>query len=236
MLLMSEESFGPLVGVMPYGSIGEAIRLANSTRYGLASYGERVRDLKGIDLSGQMHGLVALDENGAVTRPSILWNDQRSSGQCDDVYEAVGGPEALLEHTNNRMLPGYTGGKILWLRENEPGSYRRLKKVLNPKDYVRFRLTGEYATEVSDTSGTGLFDVKSRSWEAGGTPSFRPSAPESPKATCLKPQSARQSSSPSRSAGSSKIRKADSRFSATSCRPPGTRWASPSQRAVPSSG
>jgi len=123
-----------------------------------------IRDLRGIGLSGQMHGLVALDREDEVIRPAILWNDQRTEKQCNDVYEAVGGPSALLSYTNNRMLPGYTGGKILWIRENEPEKYARINKFLNPKDYIRFRLTGDYATEVSDASGTGLFDVRSRSW------------------------------------------------------------------------
>lgn len=121
-------------------------------------------DLRGIGLSGQMHGLVALDKDGAVIRPSILWNDQRTVKQCEQIYEAVGGISGLLSYTNNRMLPGYTGGKILWIRENEPDNYRRISQFLNPKDYIRFRLTGGYATEVSDASGTGLFDVRKRSW------------------------------------------------------------------------
>lgn len=120
--------------------------------------------LKGIGLSGQMHGLVALDTDMKVIRPSILWNDQRTEPQCREVYDKAGGIEGLLRLTNNRMLPGYTGGKILWVRENEPDNYSRIKKFLNPKDYIRYRLTGEVATEVSDASGTGLFDVKSRTW------------------------------------------------------------------------
>jgi len=125
---------------------------------------DRSKDLKGIGLTGQMHGLVALDEENEVIRPAILWNDQRTEKQCNQVYEKTGGIEGLLKYTNNRMLPGYTGGKILWLRENEPSHYRRIQKFLNPKDYIRFRLTGEHATEVSDASGTGLFDVKNRTW------------------------------------------------------------------------
>lgn len=125
---------------------------------------ERAKRIKGIGLSGQMHGLVALDDKNEVIRPSILWNDQRTGKQCEDVYEICGGPEGLLRLTNNRMLPGYTGGKILWMKDNEPDNYSRIVSVLNPKDYIRFCMTGEPATEVSDASGTGLFNVKSRTW------------------------------------------------------------------------
>jgi xylulokinase len=121
-------------------------------------------DVKVLGLSGQMHGLVALDKDSQVIRPCILWNDQRTEIQCQEIYDRVGGVEALLELTHNRMLPGYTGGKILWVRRNEPHLYEKIKTLLNPKDYVRFRLTGEYATEVSDASGTGLFNVRERDW------------------------------------------------------------------------
>jgi xylulokinase len=93
-----------------------------------------------------------------------LWNDQRTGKQCEEIHERCGGLEELLKLTNNRMLPGYTGGKILWLRENEPEIYEKTLIFLNPKDYIRFKLTGVYATEVSDASGTGLFDVRKRIW------------------------------------------------------------------------
>ena len=121
-------------------------------------------DIKAIGLSGQMHGLVALDKDSRVLRPSILWNDQRTEKQCQEIHDKVGGVDSLLRFTNNRMLPGYTGGKILWVRENEPHLYEKIRKILNPKDYIRFRLTGELATEVSDASGTGLFNVSERGW------------------------------------------------------------------------
>jgi len=120
--------------------------------------------IKGIGLSGQMHGLVALDKQDRVIRPAILWNDQRTSKQCKKITEKAGGLNGLLELTNNQMLPGYTGGKLVWLKEKEPENYERLAHFLNPKDYIRLLLTGERATEVSDASGTGLFDVKSRTW------------------------------------------------------------------------
>jgi len=123
-----------------------------------------VNDIKAIGLSGQMHGLVALNGDGRVLRPAILWNDQRTGDQCRKIHDLAGGIEGLLKHTNNQMLPGYTGGKILWLRENEPENYEKTRMILNPKDYIRYRLTGEYATEVSDASGTGLFNVRQRRW------------------------------------------------------------------------
>ena len=120
--------------------------------------------IQAIGLSGQMHGLVLLDGDGAVLRPAILWNDQRSFKECDDVYDAVGGKSELLSHTNNPMLPGYTGGKILWVRRHEPEIYAQIATVLLPKDFIRYKLTGLLGTDVSDASGTGLFDVQNRRW------------------------------------------------------------------------
>ena len=120
--------------------------------------------IKAIGLSGQMHGLVPLDKEGQVIRPAVLWNDQRTGVQCDEITSKAGGVDGLLALTNNQMLTGYTGGKILWLRDEEPAAYERLATMLNPKDYIRFMLTGERATEVSDASGTGLFDVRRRTW------------------------------------------------------------------------
>lgn len=119
--------------------------------------------IKGIGLSGQMHGSVFLDENGSVLRPAILWCDQRTQAECDWIMDIVG-HERTIELTSNPILTGFTAGKIIWLRNHEPKVYSRVKKVLLPKDYIRFRLTGEFATEVSDASGTGLFDVKRREW------------------------------------------------------------------------
>ncbi len=120
--------------------------------------------IKGVGLSGQMHGLVALDKNKNVIRPAFLWNDQRTLKQCQEIIEIAGGLDSLLKLTNNTMLPGYTGGKILWLKENEPSNYEKAIIFLNPKDFIRFKMTGEFATEVSDASGTGLFNVKERKW------------------------------------------------------------------------
>ena len=121
-------------------------------------------EIGGIGLSGQMHGMTPLDEAHNVLRPALLWNDQRNAAECAEITERAGGVEALLALTNNRMLVGYTGGKILWMRNHEPALYARLRHVLNPKDYLRLILTGETATEVSDASGTGLFDVRQRRW------------------------------------------------------------------------
>ncbi|MDQ6438096.1 xylulokinase [Mesorhizobium sp. LHD-90] len=124
-------------------------------------------EIAAIGLSGQMHGLTPLDAGHRVLRPAILWNDQRNGAECADITTRAGGIEGLLRHTNNRMLVGYTGGKILWMRNHEPELFSRLRHVLNPKDYLRFVLTGELATEVSDASGTGLFDTRRRAWATG---------------------------------------------------------------------
>jgi xylulokinase len=120
--------------------------------------------VRGIGLSGQMHGMVAVDAHGVVLRDAVLWNDNRNGAECDWLLDQVGGLDGLLRLTNNAALPGYTVGKILWLRRHEPGTFARTEIVLNPKDYLRYRLTGERVTEVSDASGTGLLDVRRRAW------------------------------------------------------------------------
>ena len=120
--------------------------------------------VRAVGLSGQMHGLVALNAKSAPLRPAILWNDHRSASQCASVEGRIVGSAKLLRMTNNRMLPGYTGGKILWLREKEPEIFKRMTAFLHPKDYLLFRLTGARTTDVSDASGTGLFDVRARAW------------------------------------------------------------------------
>jgi len=121
-------------------------------------------EISGIGLTGQMHGLVLLDEEGKVLRPCIMWNDQRNYGQCLYAIEKLGGLERVVKLINNGIMPGFTIGKILWAMENEPEIFSRARKFLNPKDYIRFRLTGEYATDFSDASGTHMFDVKNRRW------------------------------------------------------------------------
>jgi xylulokinase len=120
----------------------------------------------GIGLSGQMHGMVALDAHGDVLRPAILWNDNRNAAECDLLLDRVGGLDGLLGLTNNASLPGYTIGKILWLRRHEPEVFARTEVVLNPKDHLRWRLTGERVTDVSDASGFGALDVRQRRWSS----------------------------------------------------------------------
>lgn len=122
------------------------------------------RKICAVGFSGQMHGMVALDSNLNVVRKAILWNDQRTGKQCKEITQKAGGLEKLLSITNNQMITGYTGGKILWMKENEPLNYAKTKFVINTKDYIRFKLSGEIATDVSDASGTGFFNVKERKW------------------------------------------------------------------------
>src|SRR5579872_471892 len=121
-------------------------------------------DVAGIGLSGQMHGSVFLDRREQVIRPAILWNDQRTSAECVEIESRAGGRAKLIELVANPALTGFTAPKVLWLRRHEPKNYERLKRLLLPKDYVRLRLTGEFATEVSDASGTLLLDVENRRW------------------------------------------------------------------------
>jgi xylulokinase len=120
-------------------------------------------EVAGIGLSGQMHGLVALDAADEVIRPAILWNDGRTGAECEEIEERVG-LERLVELTGNRALTGFTAPKLLWLRTHEPEHYERIAHVLLPKDYVRFKLTGERAQDAADASGTLLFDVAGRRW------------------------------------------------------------------------
>jgi len=126
--------------------------------------GTAAREVKAIGLSGQMHGSVFLDEQHRVVRRALLWNDQRTQEQCREIERLAGGREALLQMVANPALTGFTAPKILWLRDREPANFERTRKVLLPKDYIRFRLTGEFATEVSDASGTLLLDVRMRNW------------------------------------------------------------------------
>ncbi len=119
--------------------------------------------VKGVGLSGQMHGLVLLDEAGKVIRPALIWCDQRSQPQVDRINQIVG-KDNILSYIANPVLTGFTLPKLLWVRDNDPQSYARTSHVLLPKDYIRYELSGEYASEVSDASGTALFDVVLRRW------------------------------------------------------------------------
>ncbi|MCI8464371.1 MAG: xylulokinase [Lachnospiraceae bacterium] len=119
--------------------------------------------IRGLGISGQMHGLVMLDEDNEVIRPSIIWCDQRTAKECEEITEKVGA-RRMIEITANPALTGFTASKILWVRNHEPENYARCRHILLPKDYVRLILTGEYATEVSDASGMQLLDVPNRCW------------------------------------------------------------------------
>ena len=120
-------------------------------------------DVKGIGLSGQMHGLVMLDEKGEVIRRSIIWCDQRTGAEVEDML-AIMPRERWIEVTANPPLTGWTAAKILWVRKNEPENYARCRHILLPKDYIRYVLTGVFAAEVSDASGMQLLDVPGRCW------------------------------------------------------------------------
>lgn len=126
--------------------------------------GVNVTEIGAVGLTGQMHGLVLLDSADSVIRPAILWNDQRTARQCAAITEKVGRDE-VLRRLGNPVLPGFTAPKIMWVRDEEPDAYARAERVLLPKDYIRFRLTGTFASDVSDASGTALFNVANRSWD-----------------------------------------------------------------------
>ncbi|MGA7110700.1 MAG: xylulokinase [Terracidiphilus sp.] len=158
----------------------EAIRAA------LASTPEPRQPIAGIGLTGQMHGAVMLDENGVVLRPSLIWCDTRTQPECDWLHAKIG-YEKLIELTCNPALPNFTLTKLLWVKVREPEIFAKIRHVLCPKDYVRYRLTGEYAIDVQEASGTLLLDVTHRRWskevaEAAGIPeSWLPKVYESPE-------------------------------------------------------
>lgn len=120
-------------------------------------------EIKGVGLSGQMHGAVLLDKDHKVLRKSIIWCDQRSTAECEEITNIIGA-KRLIEITANPALTGFTASKILWVKNNEPEVFEKVEKILLPKDYIRFRLTGEFATEVSDASGMQLMDIPKRCW------------------------------------------------------------------------
>ncbi len=129
----------------------------------LAKTGLSGEEIECVGLTGQMHGMVALDKNAEVLRPAILWNDQRTGAECDQIRSAIG-RERFINLTGNDALTGFTAPKILWVKNHEPEIYARIKQILLPKDYLRYLLTGEYATDKAGAAGTVLFDLKKRDW------------------------------------------------------------------------
>jgi len=140
----------------------------NATQEGIRDILERSgiagTDVKSIGLSGQMHGLVLLGTENEVLMPALLWCDQRTQDECDDITKQLGSD--LSKYTGNKALTGFTAPKVLWVKRNCPEVYEKIAHVLLPKDYIRFKLTGAYASDVSDASGTLFFDVANRCWSA----------------------------------------------------------------------
>ena len=159
-----------------------------SIRTVLKQAGALADSVAAIGLTGQMHGLVLLDEAGQVLRPAILWNDQRTQAQCDEIH-SVFGREKFIQITGNVALTGFTAPKILWVKENEPEIFTKAAHVLLPKDFVRYKLTGDYTMDKADGSGTVLFDLRKRDWSdevlsALGIPrSWMPPVYEGPQIT-----------------------------------------------------
>jgi xylulokinase len=159
----------------------------SSIRDALENAGGTGSDVVAIGLTGQMHGMVLLDAKGEVLRPCIMWNDQRTGAECAEITERVGA-ERAIRITGNPVLAGFTGPKIAWTRKNEPEIFSRAAKWLLPKDYIRYRLTGEFVTEPSDASGTAFFDVAGLKWseemlDAVGMPrEWLPQLTDSPEA------------------------------------------------------
>lgn len=165
-----------------------AIRAALAAAGSAGAAGVAGEDIAAVGLTGQMHGLVLLDAAGEVLRPAILWNDQRTAAECDLIRQVVG-PERLIEVTGNDALTGFTAPKLVWVRDHEPDVWRRVAHVLLPKDYLRFRLTGAYAMDKADGSGTILFDLAAREWSPevlaalGIDPTWMPPTYEGPDIT-----------------------------------------------------
>lgn len=137
--------------------------VCGTTKAVIAKAGISASEIKGVGLSGQMHGLVMLDKGGNVLRKSIIWCDQRTAKECEEITQKVGS-ENLIKITANPALTGFTASKIMWVKNNEPALYEKCAHILLPKDFIRYKLTGEFATEVSDASGMQLLDVPNRKW------------------------------------------------------------------------
>ncbi len=165
----------------------QAVKLA--TRAALKKSRIKGSQILAVGLSGQMHGSVFLADGPKPLRPALLWNDQRTAAQCQEIEAIAGGRSALIERVGNPALTGFTAPKILWLRQNEPAKFEKCRHVLLPKDYIRYLMTGEYATEVSDASGTLLLNVRQRAWHAdfirqlGLDPALMPRVVESQEIT-----------------------------------------------------
>ena len=167
-LALAQETYGTIEGLPP-GHVEQDpqtwIDAAEKTvAECLEKIGDRRGEIKGVGVSAQQHGLVALDEANVPLRPAKLWCDVSTAPQCEEFNKEFGGPEGLIKRIGNPMLPGYTAPKILWLKENEPANFRRLTSILLPHDYLNLWLTGERQMEYGDASGTGLMDVRTRTW------------------------------------------------------------------------
>ncbi len=134
-----------------------------ATKLSLSAVCEGIDKICGIGLTGQMHGLVMLNENNAVIRPAIIWCDQRTGKECAEMTETVGA-DKLFSITAAPAMSGFTAAKILWVKNNEPENFKKCRHILLPKDYIRFMLTGKFATDVSDAGGMQLMDIKNRTW------------------------------------------------------------------------
>ena len=166
-VLAVEEEPHPLATPRPGWTEQDPELWVNGAERALERLRARVGPPTGIGLSGQMHGLVALDGAGRVLRPALLWNDQRTAAEALEVQERLGGVAGAVAATGNRVQTGFTAPKLRWLERHEPERYARVASVMLPKDYVRLRLCGEWATDVTDASGTSWFDVRARRWSAG---------------------------------------------------------------------
>jgi len=162
--------------------------IINSIQRVLRESGVDKDSIGAVGLTGQMHGLVLLDEVGNLLRPAILWNDQRTQAQCDEIHQRIG-EEKFLQISGNISLTGFTASKILWVQENEPEIFNKIRHILLPKDYIRYRLSRDYAMDKAGGSGTVLFDLKSRNWspelieKLGIDPTWLPPTFEGPEFT-----------------------------------------------------
>jgi len=168
-IVASAQASHKLISGLPPGSMEQdPAEWTNATgatiQQVLEKLGSRKEEVRCIGVSGQQHGLVVLDEKDEVIRPAKLWCDTSTTAQCETLTRALGGTEKAIEETGNAVLPGYTSPKILWLKENEPENYPRVRTILLPHDYLNFWLTGQKTMEFGDASGTGLLNVRERKW------------------------------------------------------------------------